>query len=281
MTEENLLLPDPMIVCVAPNGARKTVADHPRVPVTVAEVAEGAPRWLSAGACMLHLHVRAEDGSHVLDAGLYREATQAVRAAVGQAMVLQVTTEAVGRYTAEEQMAVVRAVQPEAVSLAVRELIPDADHEAAARLFLAELVEQGAAPQYILYSAEDVVRLKDLRARGIIPGNRMNVLFVLGRYASDQQSNPSDLLPFLGAWNAESDGPFSVCAFGRREGACVLAAGAMGGHARVGFENNLLTADGHRAADNADLVAQAAAGARLLGRRVATAAEARALMAPT
>ncbi|WP_404380462.1 3-keto-5-aminohexanoate cleavage protein [Caenispirillum salinarum] len=270
----------PMAVCVAPNGARKTRDDHPAVPVTAREVAEGAVRWREAGAAMLHLHVRDAQAGHVLDADLYIEATAAVRAAVGDDMVIQITTEAVGKYTAAEQMAVVRAVRPEAVSLAVRELIPDADHEKDAAAFLSEVVGWGCAPQYILYAAEDVARLHDLRRRGIIPGNRMNVLFVLGRYSRNQDSDPRDLLPFLERWNPAVDGPFSVCAFGRREGTCVLAAGALGGHARVGFENNTLRADGSAAADNADLVAQVAEGARLLGRRVASADDIRRLMDP-
>lgn len=152
------LLDNPMAICVAPNGARKTHADHPAVPVTPQEVAEGAVRWREAGAAMLHLHVRDRNAGHVLDADLYIESTKAVRAAVGDDMVIQITTEAVGKYSAPEQMAVVRAVKPEACSLAVRELIPDAAHEKDAATFLEELVGWGCAPQYILYSPEDVDR---------------------------------------------------------------------------------------------------------------------------
>jgi uncharacterized protein (DUF849 family) len=51
--------------------------------------------------------------------------------------------------------------------------------------------------------------------------------------------------------------PWSVCAFGRREAACVTAAALLGGHARVGFENNLTLPTGARAASNAELVAAA------------------------
>lgn len=267
--------PDFLVICVAPNGARKIKADHPAVPLTVAEMAEGAVRWRDAGACMVHLHVRDRDGGHVLDAGLYREATEAVRAAVGDDLVVQITTEAVGRYTAPEQMAVVRAVAPEAVSLAVRELVPDAGHEAAAESFLRELYERECFVQYIVYSPDDLERLRDLNRRGVVPGNRMNVLFVLGRYTRNQESDPRDVLPFVEKWDAARDGLWSVCAFGRREAACVLTAAGLGGHARVGFENNLHRADGSLAADNADLVAQVAQGGRLLGRRPATAAQAR------
>lgn len=269
--------PDPLVICVAPNGARKVKADHPGVPLTAAEMAEGAARWRDAGACMLHLHVRDAGGGHILDADLYREAMAAVRSTVGDDIILQITTEAVGRYTAPEQMAVVRAVRPEAVSLAVRELIPDADHESAAAAFLEDLYAAECFVQYILYSGEDVDRLRDLCRRGIVPGNRMNVLFVLGRYTRNQESDPRDVLPFVERWDTARDGLWSVCAFGRREAACVLTAAGLGGHARVGFENNLHRADGSLAADNADLVAQVAQGGRLFGRRPAKADQARAL----
>jgi uncharacterized protein (DUF849 family) len=61
----------------------------------------------------------------------------------------------------------------------------------------------------------------------------------------------------------------------------VLTAAGLGGHVRVGFENNLWLADGRLAASNAELVAQVAAGARLLGRPVADIATTRAFLADT
>ena len=65
--------------------------------------------------------------------------------------------------------------------------------------------------------------------------------------------------------------PWAVCAFGATENACITAAAALGGHARVGFENNLLQKDGSVAPDNRALVRQAADAAAALGRPLATA----------
>jgi 3-keto-5-aminohexanoate cleavage enzyme len=67
--------------------------------------------------------------------------------------------------------------------------------------------------------------------------------------------------------------PWTVCAFGYREHACALTAAAMGGHIRVGFENNLHLKDGTLAPDNAALVADVAAAVRALGRPLADADE--------
>ena len=101
------------------------------------------------------------------------------------------------------------------------------------------------------------------------------MLFVLGRYAAGQRSDPRDLLPFLNPL-PDAGMHWSVCAFGPSESACVLTAAALGGHVRVGFENNLWLANGRLADDNAALVAQAHAGIKLTGRVAATAHEMRA-----
>ena len=269
----------PLIIAVAPNGARRTKSDHPGLPMTAHESAREAALCRDAGAVMIHLHVRDSDGHHSLDADLYRDAIAAVRGEVGDDLIIQVTTEAVGEYSASEQMAMVRDVRPEAISTAVRELIPDAASETDAAAFYEWVAGESIAVQFILYDGTDVRRFDDLRQRGVIPGDVASVLYVLGRYTKDQKSRPSDLLEFLvAAREVNADWHWSVCAFGALEGACALSAAGFGGHARVGMENNLYLNDGTLAPGNAALVRQVVDGAHLLGRPVATAAQARELV---
>ncbi|MCT7326153.1 BKACE family enzyme [Ralstonia mojiangensis] len=269
----------PIAIAVAPNGARKTHADHPALPITPDELAACARQCVDAGAAMLHLHVRRPDGTHSLEPEDYRPAIAAVQRAVGDALVIQITTEAVGIYTPEQQMASVRALQLEAISAALRELAPDAAHEAEAARFFGELAAARTAIQYILYSADDVVRYRDLRARGVLPDTPHWVLFVLGRYSAGQRSDPSDLLPFLQAWadggDITADVPWAMCAFGPREAECALTAALLGGHARLGFENNMALPDGSTAPDNAALVTNLRRHLDALHRPVASAAELR------
>jgi uncharacterized protein (DUF849 family) len=269
----------PLVVMVAPNGARRTKADHPALPITPTEIAREAALCAEAGAGVLHLHVRDRSGGHSLDPARYRAAIEAIRETVGDRLVIQITTEAVGRHAPAEQMQVVRELHPEAVSLALAELIPDDVATADATFFLAWLQRERIAPQYILYSPAEVARFHELRARRVIPQRRPLALFVLGRYAHKAEAAPADLLPFLAVH--DPDCPWSLCAFGRREGACVLTAAALGGHVRVGFENNLWRADGELAASNAELVLQVVAGAVLLGREVADSLETREFLAAT
>jgi len=268
----------PTLIAVAPTGARRTRADHPRLPLTIAEIAAEAGRCLDAGAAMLHLHVRDAAGGHSLDAGLYREAIAAVRECAGDSLLIQVTTEAAGCYTPDEQAGLIEDLRPEAVSLALRELLADGDGQRLRRLF-ALMAEAGTWPQVILYDAGDAAHFAALIDQGSLRLQQPSVLFVLGRYAADQQSSPEDLHPFLAAM-VERAWFWQVCAFGRREHDCMIEAIARGGHVRVGFENNLHLPGGTLAQSNADLVRLAAQAARAAGRPPMTAAELRMLIRP-
>ncbi|MFJ7439237.1 3-keto-5-aminohexanoate cleavage protein [Methylorubrum thiocyanatum] len=268
----------PLILANAPNGATRTKADHPALPITAAEIARTAAEIAEAGAALIHVHVRDRAGRHLLDAEAYRAVTAAIRAEVGDRLVVQITSEAAGRYQGPEQMAVVRATRPEAVSLALREIVPDAGAEAAAAQFFAWARAERVLLQIILYTPDEVTRYRALKACGVLGGGEDFPLFVLGRYTPGQVSVPADLLPFLAA-AGESLPLWSICAFGPRENACALAAAALGGHVRIGFENSLLAPDGSRAESNAAQMRRAADGARLLGRPLADADTARAMMA--
>jgi uncharacterized protein (DUF849 family) len=250
----------PLVVTVAPTGARRTKADHDRLPVTPEEIAAEAARCCAAGATVLHLHVRGEDGAHTLDPDRYRAAI-----------------EAVGRYAPADQMAAIRELRPEAVSLALLELIPDDGALRDAAVFLNWLRRQRISPQYILYSPAEVARFQTLRRQAVIPQASPFALFVLGRYGEEVEVWPRDVIAYLKAHDL--DCPWALCAFGPMESACVLTAAGLGGHVRVGFENNSRLADGRPAESNAELVAQVVGAARLLGRTPADIETTRALLA--
>ena len=164
----------PTAIAVAPNGGRKVKADHPAVPLTAAELAFTAARCFDAGASMIHAHVRTADGLHLLDADAYREAIAAIRGAVGDKLIIQITSEALGQYTPAEQRAVVQAVKPEAASLALRELVPGAGEEKAFSDLLGWMKRESVTPQIILYDVSDAIRLAELQTRGLIPFDRVN-----------------------------------------------------------------------------------------------------------
>lgn len=111
---------------VAPNGARRGKADHPALPVTDDELVETARACRQAGADGIHLHIRDRRGRHLLDAGRYRALLDRMEEAV-PGMYLQVTSESAGRYEAEQQRAMMRALRPRHVSVGLREMVRKPD----------------------------------------------------------------------------------------------------------------------------------------------------------
>lgn len=245
-----------VIIMAAPNGARKTKQDHPNLPVTIKELCSEAQACYQAGAAILHAHVRDQNGKHVLDAGLYRELIGELQRCVPD-MIVQMTTEAVGHYTPQNQIDVVKAVHPDMVSVALREMIPDDENLSRAQDFYHWAKGVDIHVQHILYDAEDVRRFIKLQLDGIIPERQDNVLYVLGRYSDQQLAHPRDLIPFMQAAKKDISNWF-CCAFGRNEHLCMETAIDAGGHVRVGFENNMFLASGKKANTTAEIVAQTA-----------------------
>ena len=243
-----MAMTEPLIM-VAPNGARRGKADHPALPVTLAETVTAARACHAAGAAALHLHVRDAAGGHSLDPGRYREALAELARSV-PAMRVQITTEAAGRYGVAEQLACLRNLRPGWASAAIREIARDAG--LAPRLY-ALCADQGTEVQHIVFDAEDIGLLTAWLARGIVPAGPVSVLIVLGSYAPARRGAPGELASRLAL--LPPGARWMVCAFGAAEHACLRAAVRAGGDCRVGFENGLEDAGGRRWADNAASVA--------------------------
>lgn len=246
-----------LTIMVAPNGARKGPADHPNLPITSEAIADDVLSCAGRGVQAVHLHVRDSQGQHTLDAAQYAAATDAVRRRAGAEIIVQITTEAVGMFSPAQQIATVRAVMPEAVSIAPKELIPDTSAETAARDLYRWAYEARIAVQHIVYTPEELDRLLDLMRRGVVPGQRHSLIFPLGRYTEGQQSEPAELVPFVAKLKEQANPErfiWWICAFGAAETASLVAAAALGGHCRIGFENSFLNSDGTRANSNAERV---------------------------
>jgi uncharacterized protein (DUF849 family) len=275
---QHVFPPHPVIVMAAPNGARRTKADHPAIPITAAEIAADARLCEEAGAAAFHLHVRDDEGRHSLDPRGYAEAISAIRAATGDDLVIQITTEAAGVFAPPAQMDAVRGCDPDAVSIAMREFVAAGGDGAEFAAFLAETLARGIAVQIILYDAHDLARLNAIVLQHKLDSARLSVLYVLGRYVEHQTATPDALLPFLVAREPAEHVPFRdamVCAFGRHEHACVMAGALFGAHVRVGFENNFHLIGGDIAPGTHTLVAQACRALHGNGLRTATPRETR------
>ena len=92
----------PTIIMPAPNGARKVKTDHPQLPVSIDETIAAAKACHAEGASILHAHVRGDQNEHVLDVARYKTLLAGLREQVPD-MLVQVTTEAVGIYSPQQQ----------------------------------------------------------------------------------------------------------------------------------------------------------------------------------
>jgi uncharacterized protein (DUF849 family) len=191
-------------------------------------------------------------------------------------MLVQVTSEAVGIYTPEQQVACIEAVRPCMTSMCLREISSDFSRPDYARQFFEWCVEHEVHVQHIVFSEEELHHFLKYRETGLIPASQRCLMLVLGRYRADFQSEVTDLDPFLQHDLADLD--WFVCAFGHREQECALKAIDAGGHARIGFENNLYLPGGEIAADSAALIASLAEALAARGMRPASSESARQLL---
>jgi len=240
------------IIAVAPNGARKSHLDHPQLPLSTKEIAATAKQCLEAGASMIHLHVRDSQGQHSLSVDYYQHAIDAINEATDNGIFIQVTSEAVGKYTADEQFEMIHSLEPDAVSIALREIkILD---ENIINGHFSKMRKANIAPQLILYNLTDLSLYSDWLNRGVIPGSAYPVLFVIGKQQPEGSFDNAFLKrDFVDGLPVSS---WMICAFGKNEFQAGKLAADCGGHIRLGFENNCLLDDGSIANSNAEIISQ-------------------------
>ena len=243
------------LIMAAPNGARKTVQDHPAIPVTDAELIETAVACFDAGAGALHAHIRTTDQTHLLDVECYEFLIEALKKRLPN-LEVQVTSEAAGIYESDAQIDLLSRLKAPWVSVAIREILRSQEPRML-QPFFKQLLDKSRV-QFILYDSDDFQTLTSLVEQEIIQTESLEVLYVLGRYSANQESTPDQLDPFL---TCRDRAPTHVkpvremiCAFGRGQIPCLVRAASEGLDLRIGFENGVWLPDGEIAEDNAALV---------------------------
>ena len=259
---------DPFIIMSAPNGARRQKSDHPALPITPSDIANCAEEIVSAGATILHLHVRDEKNKHSLDVDRYRASIKAIRERVGEQLIIQATSEAVGIYSRHEQMAMVKELRPEAISLALRELCPSDDDLSEMAEFIAWMTAERIFPQYILYDETDYNRFEAYKQQGIFMDDSPFSLFVLGRQANAAESERN--AQRLKDITKQAQSPWALCGFSENEKDCIHHAANNQGHIRVGFENNIWRSQTELLSDSAEMIRHCVSVAKDANRPVAS-----------
>lgn len=264
-----------LIITVALTGAEVTKSDQPALPITPQEIAIAAEACAKAGASIVHLHARHSDGAATQDKAVYREIISAVRERCD--IIIQVSTGGAVGMTPQERLEPV-SLKPEMATLSMGSVnfggevfINDpVDME----VFAEAMAAQGVKPELEIFDAGMIATANRWIKNGMLPPTP-HFDFVLG-VPGAMPGTPEALmylksqLPPGATWTVAGIGPAQL-----QLGTMAIV---LGGHVRVGFEDNVYFRKGELATSNAQLVQRIADISRLLERPVATPAEARKLL---
>ncbi|HVA33132.1 MAG TPA: 3-keto-5-aminohexanoate cleavage protein [Candidatus Baltobacteraceae bacterium] len=265
---------DPLIITCAPVGAEITPDQTPHLPHTPQRLAETARAVREAGGAILHVHCRNDDGTNTHSVERFREAYDAIRASSD--LIVQFSTGGAIGMTPQERASVLE-LQPEMATLTCGSVnFGDDIFENSfpiMREILRKMNEFGVRPELEIFDKGHLANARRLAKEGLLalPQHVDLVLGVPGGLEATVQ-NLCDLVDDL-----PSGCTWSVAGIGRQQLPMALAAIAMGGHVRVGLEDNLYYSKG-RLARNEELVARVARIAQEAGRPVATPDQARAIL---
>jgi 3-keto-5-aminohexanoate cleavage enzyme len=292
----------PLIVCCAISGGIQGKETHPALPETAEEQAQAAYDAANAGASMIHIHARNTERLYESSdrAEDYRAVKQLIRARSPEVIINFSTGGSYGM-SDEQRLACLDAgpevaslnLGPEMYKFTLKARNPplahprpeaqlDGLHPASygqIHCFAAEMQRRGVKPELELYNPGMYWVVRDLQAAGLLADPPL-VQFVLGTMTGSYPT-PWTLLSLL--QELPPGCLFEVAAIGPYQLPMTTMAIMLGGHVRVGLEDNLYARKGQLLASNAEAVERVVRIARELNREIATPAQARALLglAPT
>ncbi len=268
-----------LIITAAICGAEVTKEQNPAVPYTVEEIVREAKSAVEAGAAIVHLHVREDDGTPTQSRERFQECEEAIYKACPNVILIPSTGGAVGMTPDERLQSTDTNPLPEMATLDCGtcnfgdEIFDNT--MPTMRAFGKRMIERGIKPEYECFEMGHLDTILTMARKGEVPGNPMQFNFVLGVHGC----TPATVENL--AWmvrNIPQGSTWTVTGIGRYAFPMAAAGIVMGGNVRVGFEDNLNLAKGVPAKSNGELVAKVVRLANELGRGVATSDEAREIL---
>jgi len=257
-----------MVITCACTGAETTKAQNPALPVTPEEIADAAYEARLAGAAILHLHVRDEQGKPTMSTEVFRRAMELIRRKCD--IVIEITTGGAVGDSAEARLVPLVALEPEMASLDCGTVNFGNDYIVntlpVMRTFAEAFRDHRVRPTLECFDLGHVYASRMLIDEGLLEPP-YHYGFVLNVPGSVPYS-PENLLAFKRAM--PEDAYFTVMGIGRASLPAQYGAIAANGWIRVGFEDNVYYAKGVLAKSNAELVERAVRIAREAQLTVAT-----------
>lgn len=267
-----------LIISACICGAEVTKENNPAVPYTVEEIVREAKSAYDAGAALIHLHVREDDGTPTQSKERFQECVDAIRKECPDAIIQPSTGGAVGMTDLERLQSTEITPTPEMATLDCGtanfggdEIFVNSNNTI--QNFAKIMKERGIKPELEVFDKGMIdlaVRIADKKGLLVHP---LHWDFVLG---VQMNATIEDLVIMKNAIPAGST--WTATGIGKSAWGIAAATIAMGGHVRVGFEDNVYLEKGVLAKSNGEMVAKAVELAKLLGRPVATPAEAREIL---
>ncbi|MEK6277040.1 MAG: 3-keto-5-aminohexanoate cleavage protein [Actinomycetota bacterium] len=282
---------DPVILSCSISGAIANRDQCPAIPYTPEEYAAEARRIVDEGGSQIHIHARTPDGTPSYEVEDFRAITEAILAEVDD-VIVNYSTGAIG-IPIEKRIEYLRELRPDVAALNMssmnyakyskrrKDFVFKAVFENSFDTiieFLTAMREIGVKPEHECFDAGHIANLDPLIDMGLLE-QPLNVSLVIGvnggiRPNARNVAFMSEQVP----GGAEGPNNWQVIGISRDQWRLIGAALALGGNVRAGLEDNLYLPDGEMAKSNGELIAKARQMAEDMGRRAATAAEARQML---
>jgi len=264
-----------LIITAAISGAEVTKEHNPNVPYTVEEVGREAESAYKAGASIIHLHVRNDDGTPTQDKERFKACMDEIKKRCPDVIIQPSTGGAVGM--SDEERLQPTELGPEMATLDCGTVNFGGDEifintENTIKNFGRILMERGVKPEIEVFDKGMIDYAIKFQKQGFIK-KPMHFDFVLGVQISATARDLAfmvDSIPEGSTW--------TVAAMGRHQIPMAMIGMAMGGNVRVGFEDNVYISKGVLANSNGELVEKVVRIAAEMGREVATPDEAREIL---
>ena len=269
---------DKLIISACICGAEVTKEQNPNVPYTVEEIVREAKSAYDAGAALIHLHVRWDDGTPTPSKERFQECVDAIRKECLDVIIQPSTGGAVGMTDLERLESTDIVPTPEMATLDCGtcnfggdEIFTNTD--TTIENFARIMKEKGIKPELEVFDKGMIdTALKVADRKGLLV-HPMHFDFVLG---VQMTATIRDLV-FM-AESIPAGSTWTATGLGKNAWHIAAATISLGGHVRVGFEDNLYMEKGVLAESNGQMVAKAVEIAKLLGREIATPDEAREIL---
>lgn len=266
-----------LIVTAAICGAEVTKAQNPAVPYTVEEIGIEAEKAYKAGAAIIHLHVREDDGTPTQSKDRFEACIAEIKRRCPDVIVQPSTGGAVGMSNAERLQPVDLAPEMATLDCGTCNFGGDevfVNTENTIKEFGEKMIQLNVKPEIEVFDKGMIDMAIRLHKKGYIKAP-MHFNFVMG-VNGGISADLRDFVFMRGSIPAGST--YTVSGIGRNEFPLAMMSIIDGGHVRVGFEDNVYLSKGVMAKTNAELVEKVVRLAKELGREIATPAEAREIL---